>query len=70
MNYSNLSDLFLLNQFEIEIEISELEIAENNGFIIIKLNEEVVFCTAQKYSNLNVIVFDGGIGIKKIRTEF
>ncbi len=48
MNYSNLSDLFLLNQFEIEIEISELEIAENNGFITIKLNEQVVFRTAQK----------------------
>ncbi|CAF1287493.1 unnamed protein product [Rotaria sp. Silwood1] len=72
--YSNLLELSLLYEFEIEIEIESKKLEENstNSSIIVKLNGENVFHKSlnDNQSNINVIVFDQKIAIKKLERVF
>ncbi|CAF1575905.1 unnamed protein product, partial [Didymodactylos carnosus] len=65
--YSNLLELSLLNEFEIEIK---LEVHDQNSYISVKCNEEYAYHNTSNDKQLKIIIFDGAIGNKKSEEIF
>ncbi|CAF1411630.1 unnamed protein product [Adineta steineri] len=68
--YSNLIELSLLNEFEIEIESKILKVKHQNSSILVKCNVENVYHNTPNKKELKMIVLDGAIGSKISEQSF
>ncbi|CAF4309137.1 unnamed protein product, partial [Adineta steineri] len=68
--YSNLIELSLLDEFEIEIESKILKVKHQNSSILVKCNGENVYHDTSNNKQLKMIIFDEAIGSKKSEQLF